>query len=109
MFTHSRSLCSSVSEDNFYLEDTYPSSQDFELGFRVRISSQDFKSGSRVRISSQDLETGFRVRICSQNFKSRLRLKICSPFDFSNAKLCISDRGGALRDNPNTAKNTSGK
>ena len=48
-------------------EDTYPSSQDFELGFRVRISSQDLELGFRVRILSQDLESGFRVRISSQD------------------------------------------
>ena len=64
-------------------EDTYLSSQDFELGFRVRISSQGLKLGFRARISSQDFESGSRVRICNQNFKSGLRLTISSPFDFS--------------------------
>ena len=52
-------------------EDTYPSSQDFELGLRVRISSQDFESGSRVRISIQDFESGFVVKTSSRDFDSQ--------------------------------------
>ena len=77
-----------------FVEYTYPSSQDFESGFRVRISSQD-------------LESGFVIKISSQDFVSRPLVPFFCPFDFSkkpsNAKLCISDRRGALRDNPNAA------
>ena len=54
-----------------FKEDTYLSSQDFELGFRLRISSQDFELGFRVMISSQNFE--LNMLQCSRFFyKTRL-------------------------------------
>ena len=48
-----------------------------------------FESGSRVRASTQDFELGFGVRILGQDFgwdfKSGFRVRISSPFDFSKS------------------------